>query len=225
MDKQPSKPDQNRNTMKSPMCLWVVLLGCLALFPTTSPAETNALFQTIDTTHPILSSLDPRAFGPSKDDPDGRWGSETGGLILSLRFQETAFLKGDPINAIILIRNVTNKEVVYAEEHGSSIMCDLMVTNVYTKAVLHGYTGPVMGNAQFRRLQPFQQVLYLVRLDQIFTLPPGRYSIQALMRFIAGPRPPLEPLTSGAACITIIEAPGGAKGHATSGEATNSPPR
>ena len=48
---------------------------------------------------------------PSKDFPEGNWGAVTNGCQLSLRFTKTTYTNGEPIEAILLLRNVTNQNV------------------------------------------------------------------------------------------------------------------
>jgi hypothetical protein len=50
---------------------------------------------------------------PAKQDPEGHWGEITNGLQMSLRFEKQIFTNGEPIDAIALIRNVTNQPVVF----------------------------------------------------------------------------------------------------------------
>jgi hypothetical protein len=46
---------------------------------------------------------------PAKDFPEGNWGEIANGIQLSLRFTKTIYTNGEPIEAIVLLRNVTNQ--------------------------------------------------------------------------------------------------------------------
>lgn len=50
---------------------------------------------------------------PADEDPEGHWGTPSKGLQLSLRFEKQTFTNGEPIEAVILIRDITNQPVVY----------------------------------------------------------------------------------------------------------------
>lgn len=50
---------------------------------------------------------------PANQDPEGHWGEATNGLQLSLRFEKETFTNGEPIDAIVFVRNVTNQPIVY----------------------------------------------------------------------------------------------------------------
>ena len=49
---------------------------------------------------------------PAKQDPEGHWGEMTNGIQMSLRFEKQTFTNGEPIDGVVLIRNVTNQPVV-----------------------------------------------------------------------------------------------------------------
>lgn len=50
---------------------------------------------------------------PAKDFPEGNLGEATNGCQLSLRFTKATYTNGEPIEAILLLRNVTNQIVKY----------------------------------------------------------------------------------------------------------------
>lgn len=50
---------------------------------------------------------------PAEDDPDGHWGLATNGFQLSLRFKKMTFTNGEPLVAIMFIRNITNNSLSY----------------------------------------------------------------------------------------------------------------
>jgi hypothetical protein len=50
---------------------------------------------------------------PAKQFPEGNWGEPGCGFQLSLRFERTTYTNGEPITAIILVRNITNDTIVF----------------------------------------------------------------------------------------------------------------
>ena len=50
---------------------------------------------------------------PAEQDPEGHWGEATNGLQISLRFEKQTFTNGEPVNAVMFMRNVTNQPVAY----------------------------------------------------------------------------------------------------------------
>lgn len=45
-------------------------------------------------------------FLPAENDPGGNWGQATNGVQISVRFYQTNFILGHPVEAVVLIRNV-----------------------------------------------------------------------------------------------------------------------
>jgi hypothetical protein len=52
---------------------------------------------------------------PAEQDPEGHWGEATNGLQISLRFEKQIFTNGEPVNAVMFVRNVTNQPVAYLQ--------------------------------------------------------------------------------------------------------------
>lgn len=50
---------------------------------------------------------------PASQDQEGHWGLATNGFQLSLRFEKETFTNGEPITAIILMRNITEQTQTY----------------------------------------------------------------------------------------------------------------
>jgi hypothetical protein len=242
MDKQPDKSHQNRHAMKSNIRLLTVIPALALTVCVVASAETTNLFETIEST--AVSSgrsyglrvpkLDGHAVGPAKEDSEGNWGAVAGGPLLSLRFEKPLYEEGEPVEAMVLLRNATNSMVRYRERligGGASrdvqvSVVEFLVTNETTHSVLEARWGDTYSqHYESFPLPPLQQVFYVNRLDQILNLQPGHYSVQATTRLIVGLGPSSPPLASGAAHITIVKAPAGPKGHGTLGAGTNSPAR
>jgi hypothetical protein len=216
----------------------LALTACLL-----ASAETTNLFVTVESSAVSSARFDgtihvPKlgvhALGPVKEDPEGNWGSVAGGSLLSLRFEKSLFREGEPVNAMVLLRNATNSVVRYRErfiggwrrEYAQASIVEFLVTNQTTHSLLEAkWIDTVFLHHESFPLQPRQQAFYVNRLDQTFNLQPGRYSVQATRPLLDGPGPPQPPLASGVAHITIVEAPPGPKDHGTLGGGTNSPAR
>jgi hypothetical protein len=215
----------------------LALTACLV-----ASAQTTNLFQSIESTWVSsarfdglrVPKLDAHALGPAKDDPEGNWGEVSRGVLLSLRFDKSLYQEGEPVNAMVLLRNATNNEVRYRQcVIGGGASRDIQVSVVeflVTNETTHSLMEVKRGDTVFQHhesfpLQPLQQAFYVDRLDQILSLQPGRYSVQATTRLIVGFGPSSPPLTSGVAHITVVEAPAGPEGHGTLGAGTNSPAR
>lgn len=59
----------------------------------------------------LVAGKIPRECLPAKDFSEGNWGQVTNGCQVSLRFSKQAFTNGEPIEGIILMRNVTNQPI------------------------------------------------------------------------------------------------------------------
>ena len=55
---------------------------------------------------------------PSKEDPGGNWGPVVEGFQLSLRFEKETYTNGEPVRAYVLLRNVSDRSLVYPFEGG-----------------------------------------------------------------------------------------------------------
>lgn len=50
---------------------------------------------------------------PAAQDPEGNWGEATNGFQMSIRFANTNYSVGEPLTAVVLIRNVAQKSETY----------------------------------------------------------------------------------------------------------------
>jgi len=89
-------------------------------------AETNDLYLTDDgksidgwSLHPeknpklVQAAIMTNESLPAEEFPEGHWGSVQDGFQLSLRFDKQSYTNGEPICAILLLRNVTNRVLRY----------------------------------------------------------------------------------------------------------------
>lgn len=165
----------------------VLLLSALARG--VKSEQTNELFLTDDRllhlpyAEKLATARRSKESLPAAEFPEGNWGTVTNGFQLSLRFETNVLASGGCINAIVLLRNVTN-----------SVLC-------YQVPSVAGRDGPI-GFVVFRsgeniikplpsdeisvissrevNLFPKTQHKYIERLDKRFDLKkPGQYTVFA----------------------------------------------
>jgi hypothetical protein len=122
---------------------------------------------------------------PAQDFPEGNWGAIMNGSQLSLRFDKQAYTNGEPITAILLIRNTTNQLIQYPNsdypnEDGPFLLLATTDTgeSMPSKEV---QSGPISaGGSAF--LAPYTQRKYAERLNNRYNLTNGMYLIHALVK-------------------------------------------
>jgi hypothetical protein len=136
---------------------------------------------------------------PAQDFPAGNWGAVESGYQLSLRFEKPIFTNGEPIEAIVLLRNVTNNAFyLQYDQHPvgySDGPIGFCVERYGGGAVpQHVYSMPPIqsmdGNTRW--LVSSTQAKYLERLDQRFALTNGTYTVQAVKTALCAPWPQIK---------------------------------
>jgi len=99
----------------------LVVLGVCLLIPVS--ARTNLVYVTYHADAPfnktiisngqILEAQSAQESLPEQNDPAGHWGESSGGFRLSLRFAKASYTNGEPVLARILLRNVSDKLLVF----------------------------------------------------------------------------------------------------------------
>src|SRR6516165_5223792 len=89
----------------------LVLLAQTNEFYVTEESHTNAYFT--PTAEQIDRAKHANESHPAKDDPDGKWGQIKDGFLLSVRMAKSTFTNGEPVLAIIILRNVSNNPLTY----------------------------------------------------------------------------------------------------------------
>jgi hypothetical protein len=156
-------------------------------------ADTNEVFLTDDG---FLSVNHAKKVGDAKKSREslpveefskGNWGIPTNGFQLSLRFEKTTYAAGEPIVAILLLRNVTNTILSY--KVSSAVDQDGPISFVLSDAT--GTIKPIpvetvdVISSRDVTLAPSTQHKYMERLDKRFALKNGgQYTVYA--RFGAG---------------------------------------
>lgn len=104
---------------------------------------------------------------PAEADPEGHWGSVQGGFRLSLRFEKESFTNGEPIKACVILRNVSDRPLVYPYEYAPD---EREITFVLLKDGVRMY-----GIYDLRPGATFQERLKAVRTGHGWTRvsPPG----------------------------------------------------
>jgi hypothetical protein len=123
---------------------------------------------------------------PAKDFPEGNWGEAQGGFQLSLRIEKRVFKNGEPILAVLLLRNVTNTSVLYAAlpaGYSDGPIGFVVVDSHGRDFPQHQYSLPVLMGHEFTKgVVPLAQVKFLERLDKRFDLTNDVYFVQAEIR-------------------------------------------
>jgi len=141
---------------------------------------------------------------PAKDFPQGNWGTEIGDTQLSCRFEKTTFTNGEPITAVILVRNVTLTNIVHYSPFLGAVdgPVNLVVTTENGEILPEKkYHGSILANVP-RMIVPGTQHKYNERLDSGYTLTNGTYLVSAVLNWSSKENRYLN--ESGKAKITIV---------------------
>jgi hypothetical protein len=117
---------------------------------------------------------------PAEQDPAGNWGSVTNGLQLSARFYTTNLVTGQPLTAVILVRNLGPREVTRGG--GSSANYNYFLTLHRDGRLVAPLIPPLKsdhdGSAWHYDFPVGTQLRETLRLDKIFDLTqPGKYEL------------------------------------------------
>jgi len=170
-----------------------LILLLTVLGHTSQAADTNRLFLTddgflsVNHAKKVEDAKQSKESLPADQFPEGNWGVTTNGFQLSLRFEKTAFAAGEPIVAILLLRNVTNNVVKYnvSSVAGQDGPIGFVVSN--SAGIIKPIPAESVDVISSRGgvLAPNTQHKYLERLDKRFDLKKsGSYTVYA--RFGAG---------------------------------------
>jgi len=115
---------------------------------------------------------------PADDFPEGNWGEPLLGYQLSLRFEKPVYATNEPINAILLIRDITNQALGYVEddimiEQGAAF---LQVANQNDEAMPPKQERSMINpGGKSSILGPGSENKYEVSLDHRYQLSNGAY--------------------------------------------------
>ena len=151
-----------------------------------------------------LSSADSR---PAEQYPEGNWGEPVGGLQLSIRFAKPVFTNGEPVVAIVLLRNVSGGYVEWPHR--------------YLENLAFSVTGPdgkdqpsperelrILGPGYYR-FERNSQGRFEIRLDAKFNFQqPGSYTVRVSTETRpTGGKPLRYPLVSSGKAVIEIAKP------------------
>ena len=125
----------------------------------------------------------------AKDFLEGNWGQPSEGFQLSLRFDKQIYKEGEPITAIVLARNVTNYEIGFVElvRTGGNGPVGFVITNANAQRLVSEWEKPlgpghIFNAGHMVMIEPKTQWKFLERLDKIYQLTRGSYSVQAAIK-------------------------------------------
>ena len=146
---------------------------------------------------------------PAEQDAAGHWGQETNGLQLSLRFRQAEFARGEPVRAVLLLRNLcaTQQLITYFPDLASGFHYRIKHgtnTVAWSPALPKREDGG--GPFSFsRKLKPHTEAFFTEPLETFFDLKePGEYSIVA-ERIIPSKGLKEHDVVSGEATFRIVE--------------------
>jgi hypothetical protein len=127
---------------------------------------------------------------PAWRDTNGHWGAPVDRLQLSVRFHRREFLPGEPVHAMVVLRNlaVSPRVALFRQYLKSEARKNFaFVLRNGTNTMSWSWTDPKLsewhrGSGYFggQTMEAHSQVTFFVRLDQIFDLSrPGEYWVQA----------------------------------------------
>lgn len=125
---------------------------------------------------------------PSHLDTNGNWGLEVCGFQLGIRFQQSAFRVGDPVIALVYIRNISSSSdaVVLKRDPASKPRQNFRFALTHGETTNYwSWTRPVPSHPFFSTIISHgvprnSQLYFIVRVDEMFDVSKaGEYLIQA----------------------------------------------
>jgi hypothetical protein len=152
-------------------------------------ADTNLVYVTDDgfvvgVSHAGTFRLNPQKVESSKTNKEclpaymfteGNWGKPQGGFQLSLRFAKNSFSSNSTIQAIMLLRNVTNQVLTYSavDVQGQASPIGFVVSDATGKAIIPKSDEITIISRRDLKLYPGTQRRFTEQLDNIYNLPSG----------------------------------------------------
>ncbi len=139
------------------------------IFSYTQSGERLILTNTIEEAKLSLESR------PATQDPEGNWGDVVDGIQVSLRVRSSTFTNGEPITAIMLVRNVTNGPVAHYRP------AYVTISKNGEALERKGHRGLQIFGNPLTNLFPQTQHRYLETLNKEYDLSEnGEYTVQAV---------------------------------------------
>lgn len=122
---------------------------------------------------------------PATAFPEGNWGDPLLGHQLSLRFTKPTYANGEPVNAILLVRNLTTNFLGFhhiLHPMGGPVHFHVTTESGQILPEKEYRLGGVWGSNYFSNpILPITQHRYVENLKEGYTLPPGVYTVQAFI--------------------------------------------
>ncbi|HEX3856079.1 MAG TPA: hypothetical protein VHY30_02145 [Verrucomicrobiae bacterium] len=122
---------------------------------------------------------------PAKDFPEGNWGQPFRGFQLSLRFNKDIYTNDEPITAILLLRNITNRFINYSgsDSANNDGPFELSVTTEKGQLLTSPPIVDWIVSAGGGGIPTNTQHKYLEQLNNRYNLTNGAYLVQASLRY------------------------------------------
>jgi hypothetical protein len=152
---------------------------------------------------------------PSEQDPAGNWGPVIEGFQLSVRFAKEVFTNGEPVAALILLRNVTTKPLWYPISSGRDMETTCLLERNGQPVLRHDaikpgasfaerLKGAYAGSEKFWRCPPGTQRPFQIGLSEFFDLTNGTYSVSVKRKVTNQARTDIAEVVSGPASFRIV---------------------
>ena len=152
---------------------------------------------------------------PAKDFPGGNWGELTNGFQVSLRFDKQIYTDKEPVQSIVLVRNITNRNIVFYDSNEASLAAINYL--VYDEsgqfmAPKPKYIGQRISSGGMNVIRAERQLRYVDNLNEAYDLPRGNYLVQASIGpcYLVGAnlKPPVQIiLTNGGYTVNVATHP------------------
>jgi len=145
---------------------------------------------------------------PARLDTNGHWGEVLFGFQVGLRFSKSTFTNGEPVNAIVYLRNASDAQIFWPPIDGPEVGAVALSKMGILRSAETEPSGP---SVKPYVILPHSQKRFTVRLDEIVAIKrPGEYQVWAQIP-VAYPRncPPGTKIKvySAVAIIRITDSP------------------
>lgn len=142
---------------------------------------------------------------PENQYPEGNWGKPSEGFRISLHFPKVSHTNGEPIEAIVLIRNISQETLSYVFERPEwSLRFSVHDSQNRVLKDLHPTESWGLGGKELL-VYPSTQRRFVLRLDRHFNFEsPGNYSIKVDAKVPKLDKTGESDATSGTATLKIV---------------------
>jgi uncharacterized protein (DUF2147 family) len=177
----------------------------------TEKASTNFEMFTVVTNPTPLADAQ-----PAKDDSVNNWGEVRDGAQISIRLSKTSYMIDEPINATILLRNVSDKQVKFLFFEPKDAILKLILTKesqADTNGIQMTATNLVIPEISSRGasgkvwrpiIQAGKQYAFNIGLTNFYSLSAGKYKIQAKQPVLNQAHNGTTNLSSGYASFEVV---------------------